>query len=151
LDQGSERIWPGKQANHLPTRQFGQYKPGVPMETVLILIGVFAIVTWIWLNVLASIAVTHDSALEPTQRKGQLAIVWLIPFFGAAFILHLVFEHHPQAIPKKWIPWPFRHLIYGEERPRNRIRNDDDSAATNGSTNRGRETGSDGGDAGGGD
>ena len=121
------------------------------MEVVFILIGVL-VAACVWLNTLATIAVKHDPTLEPVQRKGQLAIIWLFPFIGAGFILHLVIQHYPDAIPKEWIPCPLKSLVYGKEPKRNRNRNDDDSVAVNGSVNRSSSFESDiGGDGGGGD
>ena len=122
------------------------------METALILIGLVVSLVWAWLNIIATIAVKHDPTLEPTQRKGQLGIVWIFPFVGAAFVLHLVFQHYPDAIPEKWIPWPLKGLVYGKEYPGNRNRDDDEGAVLNGSYRQGRHIGSDGGgDAGGSD
>jgi len=66
----------------------------------------------LWLNFLASLAVKYDHTLEKVQVIGQLIFVWLIPFLGAAFVLKLVFEHSPEAIPRSWIPWPFKKLIF---------------------------------------
>ena len=120
------------------------------MEVIIIIVCLL-IVALIWLNILATIAVVHDATLESVQRKGQLVIIWLFPFVGAGFILHLVFQHYPDAIPRKWIPWPFKGLVYGKDHSRNKNRNDDDSVAINGSINRSNRYDSDiGGDGGGG-
>ena len=122
------------------------------MEALLILLCLAVLVVCIWLNILATIVVNHDFTLEPVQRKGQLVIVWLFPIVGAAFILRLLFQHYPDAIPEKWIPWPFRGLVYGKEHPRNRSRNEDESPAVNCSHLQGRGNGSGaGGDGGGSD
>ncbi len=109
------------------------------MDIVLYVIGVLVVSSWLWLNFLATIAVRHDLTLEPIQRKGQTAIIWLFPFVGAAFVLHLIWQHHPEAIPKAWVPWPFKKPIYGEKNATNRNRNDDESAAINGSVHRSRD------------
>lgn len=120
------------------------------MEAIIIIMCLL-VVALIWLNVLATIAVVYDPTLESAQRKGQLVIIWLGPFVGAGFILHLVFQHYPNAIPEKWIPWPFKGLIYGKGLQRNRDRNDDESTAVNGAVDRSRRFESDRSDAGDGD
>ena len=83
-----------------------------------------ATVILLWLNTLATMAVKHDNTLDNTQKISQSFIVWLIPFIGAAFVLHLVFEHHPQAIPRNWIPWPFKKMIFGKPVKPNKNRDD---------------------------
>lgn len=78
--------------------------------------------------------------------------VWLIPFIGAAFVLKLVYEHSPEAIPKFWIPWPFRKIIFGNT-ARNRGGEGGIEVDPQGSrTNSNRDHSSDsGGDSGGGE
>lgn len=70
-------------------------------------------VVLLWLNFLASLAIKCDTTLERVQTVGQLLFVWFVPYFGAVFILKLVFEYSPKAIPKAFIPWPFRKIIFG--------------------------------------
>ena len=96
------------------------------MEIALITAGAILILVWIWLTILGFIAVKCDSTLDSFQRKAQIIIVFVIPFFGAAFILHLVNQHSPEAIPKNWIPWPLRSLIFGKPRSRNKNRDGND-------------------------
>ena len=102
------------------------------MEILLVAITVLAAISLLWLNVLATLAVKYDHTLDKTQKITQSFIVWLVPFLGAGFILHLVFEHYPQAIPRSWIPWPFRKMIYGAPRKpnKNRDENEIDYAGT---------------------
>lgn len=54
----------------------------------LVTIGVFSII-WLWLVVVSVVALKYDNTLEPFQRKAQMLIVLLVPFFGSALILHL--------------------------------------------------------------
>ena len=90
----------------------------------LIAITIYLVLAGVWLNVLATLAVNHDRTLEPFQKYAQLAIVWLVPLIGSGFVLHLVFDHSPGAIPKFWIPWPFETLIFGKKFTPNRNRYD---------------------------
>ncbi|MCG8429293.1 MAG: hypothetical protein MI754_18225 [Chromatiales bacterium] len=91
----------------------------------LLMFGVPALI-YLWLALLGSVAARYDSTLDPFQRKAQMAIAWLIPFFGAALVLHLVQQHSPDAIPRSLMPWPFRSLIYGKPRPRHKERDDNE-------------------------
>ena len=80
---------------------------------ILLGIAVVAMVILLWLNTLATVAVKYDNTLDKTQKISQSFIIWFIPFIGAAFALHLVFEHYPQAIPQNLVPWPFKKMIFG--------------------------------------
>ena len=108
------------------------------MEVVIYIVGILLVAIWLWLNILATIAARRDPTLEPVQRNGQTVLVWLFPFVGATFILHLVFEHYPNAIPKAWIPWPFKKIVYGKNHKENRNRDEDESPAINSTINRNR-------------
>ena len=92
------------------------------MNTMSFLLVFLSVTFLIWLNVLAGIAVGRDSSLDSFQRKAQWLIVWLIPVFGAALVLHLVNQHDPDAIPRKAIPWPLRGLVFGKPRRAHRHR-----------------------------
>ena len=80
-----------------------------------------AVVIFLWVllayvlyfNILASIVIYYDKSLTPFQKSVQPFIVWLIPIIGATYILHLLFKVSPKTIPRSWIPWPFKNLIYG--------------------------------------
>ena len=105
------------------------------MEILLLAFGALVTIILLWMNFLATLAVKYDHTLDKTQKAAQSSIVWLVPFIGAGFILHLVFAHHPQAIPRSWIPWPFRKMIY-EAPPRpnkNRNENEIDHIGSTGS------------------
>jgi len=122
------------------------------MEIVLYIVGGVSIILCLWLNVLATVAIRYDKTLESFQVKAQTVVVWLVPVFGAAFILHLVWQQYPDAIPKSWIPWPFKRLIYGKEKPRNRNRDDNEGPGSAGYLDGHNGSNSDsGGDGGGGD
>ena len=68
----------------------------------------------IYLNALATLGIVYDHELSSFQKISQLLFVWLVPIFGAAFILFLVYQHSPNGIPRSWIPWPISWLIFGK-------------------------------------
>jgi hypothetical protein len=81
------------------------------------LVAIVAVVgcAWLlWLNLMATYAVTFDGALTTFQKAVQLLIVWIVPFIGASLILHFALEHSPTAIPRRWLPWPFTRMIFGD-------------------------------------
>lgn len=80
---------------------------------MLAIIAIFFISVLLWLNILASISLRYDQTLDSFQKKAQAIFVWLIPFIGASFVLRMVYDHSPDAIPTKLIPWPFKRIIYG--------------------------------------
>jgi len=102
------------------------------MEIALYIAGGVSIILCLWLNVLATVAIRYDKTLESFQVKAQTVVVWLVPVFGAAFILHLVWQQYPDAIPKSWIPWPFKRLIFGKKMTRNRNRDDNEGPGCDG-------------------
>ncbi len=95
--------------------------------TTIILIGV-PIVILLWLSFIATIAARFDSTLDPFQRKAQIVIVWAFPFIGASFIIYLVNQHSPEVIPRNLIPWPFKALIFGKPRERNKNRDNNEES-----------------------
>jgi len=34
--------------------------------------------------------------------------------FGAISIFHFLFDHLVNAIPRSWVPWPFKKIIHGK-------------------------------------
>lgn len=80
---------------------------------LLIILSITSIAIILWLNLLAIISVKYDHELNSFQRNSQYIIIWLIPILGASTVLFFVYEHSPNAIPKGWIPWPFKSLIFG--------------------------------------
>lgn len=114
---------------------------------LLIILSIISTLTLLWLNVLATISVKYDHELNSFQRNSQYIIIWLIPFFGASTVLFFVYQHSPDAIPKGWIPWPFKSLIFGTPIKSNKNRgsgSEYDSAG--GSGNDGGGDGGGGGD-----
>ena len=114
---------------------------------ILIGLGVVFCIMLLWLNALATLAIEYDHTLEPFQKIAQFVFVWVIPFIGAGVVLHIVYENSPETIPRSWIPWPFKNLIYGKPVKPNRNRDDREPDYTPGSLS-GRHF--DGGDGGGG-
>ena len=120
------------------------------MEIVTISI-IIVLLIWAWCVFLGVVAVKHDDTIDSFQKKAQIVIVLIVPFFGAALILHLVHQHSPQAIPKNLIPWPLKSLVFGKQIPRNRNRNNNqedgiDLAVSNRQDSNFGSGGSDGGD-----
>lgn len=115
------------------------------MEYFIITMGIVGSLFALYLNALATFAIRYDHSLEKVQKIGQMVFVWLIPFLGASFVLHLVFDHSPEAIPKSWIPWPFKSLIYGKSIKSNRNRDDNEVDAISGRNNS-KERSGEGGD-----
>jgi hypothetical protein len=96
------------------------------------------------------LAIKYDHTLEKVQKIAQLIFVWVIPIIGAGFVLHLVFDHSPDVIPRSWIPWPFKGLIYGPKPKPNKNRDETEIDYYAGRSRHGGHDSS-GGDSGGGD
>lgn len=114
---------------------------------LLIILSIISIVIILWLNLLATISVKYDHELNSFQRNSQYIIIWVIPLLGASTVLFFVYQHSPNAIPKGWIPRPFKALIFGTPIKSNKnkgSRSGYDSAG-------GSEYDGGGGDGGGGD
>lgn len=94
-----------------------------PLVAILTLVLIY----YVWLSLLATFAVRHDQTLNMLQKNAQTVIVWLLPLIGSSFVLHLTWQHYPDAIPKKWIPWPFKRIIFGKPIKRNMNRAGDQS------------------------
>lgn len=77
------------------------------------LLGGLAFYT-LYLNVLASLVVRYCHHLTRLQRIAQAIIVWGLPLVGAGLVLHLLYLDAPKVLPRAWIPWPFKKMIYGE-------------------------------------
>ena len=102
----------------------------------------------LWLNALATLAIKYDHTLVQFQKVAQFIFVWIIPFIGAGVVLRIVYEHSPETIPRNWIPWPFKNLIYGN--PVKLNRNRDDQGPPGSGPSGGSDQHFDGGDGGGG-
>jgi hypothetical protein len=119
---------------------------------VLVGLGILFCVILLWLNLLATLAIKYDHTLEIFQKIAQFIFVWMIPFFGAGIVLRLVYDHLPKAIPRGWIPWPFKNLIYGKPIKPNHNRGGVESDYISGnSPNSGFDAGGDNGGGSGGD
>jgi hypothetical protein len=99
------------------------------MELVTLIILLAVTTVWIWFTVLGVIAAKYDHTLDPFQKKAQMVIALVIPFFGAGLVLHLVNLHSPEAIPKSMIPRQLRSLVFGRSHPKNRHRNNNEAPA----------------------
>lgn len=84
------------------------------------IIGIISLIVLLWLNFLAMLSIKYDATLEKVQKIGQSIFVWLIPYIGASLVLKFVYEHSPEAIPRSWIPWPFKNMIFGKKQKRYR-------------------------------
>jgi hypothetical protein len=58
----------------------------------------------VYLDVMKTIAICRSESLTLLQKAGQTLFAWLVPIFGARFVLYLLSEHDFEAIPKRWIP-----------------------------------------------
>lgn len=82
----------------------------------ILLYGSMAVffIIFVYLNLLATLVIRHGDILPTAQIKAQLLFVWLIPFVGASLVLYFMFRLAPDVIPRSWIPWPFRTIIYAK-------------------------------------
>ena len=115
------------------------------MEIALIIIGIIFLAIWLWLTILGCIATSYDTTLDSFQRKAQILLVLLVPYFGAGFILHLVNMHSPDIIPKSWVPWPLNALVFGKDRSKNKNRNNNEGQGIDLSISDSQHSGSDSG------
>lgn len=67
----------------------------------------------LYLNILATLVTRHRPIFTPWQQRMQLLIVWLLPLIGALLILRLLFMDRPDTLPRAWVPWPFKRILYG--------------------------------------
>jgi len=78
----------------------------------LFVIGLFiAAFLLLWMNGLALAALRKDDTLNKFQKVAQGIFVCIVHYFGAVIVLHLVLQHLPSAIPKAFLPWPFKRLV----------------------------------------
>ncbi|WP_125931908.1 hypothetical protein [Thiosocius teredinicola] len=113
--------------------------------STLLIVGV-PVVLFLWLNVLSTFAASHDGTLDSFQRKAQITVVWLVPVLGAMLILYLVRQNEPEAIRRKWVPWPIRSLVFGKPRSPHNHRDENlgqavDFGATGAGGNHGHSSG----------
>jgi len=96
---------------------------------IIIIFGFPGLLIYLWMNLISSIAIKHDDTLNSFQKKTQTILIWLVPYLGSSIVLHMVFDHSPEAIPQKLIPWPFKKLIYGKNIKENKHRHDAGSSS----------------------
>jgi len=84
------------------------------MDIALVTVAIIFIAIWLWLTILGYIAVNFDETLDWQEQRTQKLIVLLVPIFGAVFILHVTNINTPQVVPRSWIPWPLKNIIFGK-------------------------------------
>ncbi|WP_020408303.1 hypothetical protein [Hahella ganghwensis] len=99
------------------------------MESSIGLAAIALLILWLWSSAAGIISVVRDHSLDSFQKKAQISVILLLPFLGAVFILMLVNQHSPEAIPKRLFPWPFS-LLLGHSSYGNTDRNDRDGFGT---------------------
>lgn len=52
----------------------------------------------------ASWQLSKSEYFDPSQKYAQYLIIWLIPVFGTALVLHILGEEVAQRRPD-WVPW----------------------------------------------
>lgn len=67
----------------------------------------FLIAFVVYLNLLSTVSLIKAKDLTGLQKLGQVLFSWLIPLFGAKFVLHMLSESEPKST--KWIP----HIGHG--------------------------------------
>lgn len=80
------------------------------MEITHWVLGAIALI-FLYMNLLASIAIWKEEDLNRFQKGAQLGLVWLLPIFGAPTVLYFIFHQSPEVIPVKLVIWPFRSLV----------------------------------------
>jgi len=111
------------------------------MEFIIIVLAALFTGMLVWMNFLATIAVKFDYTLSSLQKITQTIFVWVLPFFGAGMVLHLMHGHYPEAIKSYWIPWPFKKMILGRREKQNPYRDENDSDVYLGKRYSGRDSG----------
>lgn len=86
------------------------------------------LIVWLWITLLAIVALVRDELLEPFQRKAQIVLVLIIPLLGALLVLYLVNQHSPEAIPKSFLSWPLKFILFSKSAPKNKNRNEDEES-----------------------
>ncbi|ABC30318.1 hypothetical protein HCH_03576 [Hahella chejuensis KCTC 2396] len=126
------------------------------MAVVLMTLIGLTVAAWLWLALMAIVAVKNDDTLERGQKALQVFIILIVPLFGSLMALYLINQYSPEAIPHRLIPWPFKSFLNSASPIRNSSRDDNDdqgfdlaiSSRQDGGV---FDMGSDGGGGGGGD
>ncbi|WLQ16155.1 hypothetical protein O5O45_09535 [Hahella aquimaris] len=126
------------------------------MAVVLMTLIGLTVAAWLWLALIAIMAVKNDDTLERGQKALQFFIILVAPLFGSLMALYLVNQYSPEAIPHRLIPWPFKSFLNSARNARNPNRDDNndqgfDLAISSRQDGGMFDVGSDGGGGGGGD
>ncbi|MBU6951323.1 hypothetical protein KP814_08090 [Hahella sp. HN01] len=81
------------------------------MAIVLMTLIGLTVAAWLWLALMAILAVKNDDTLETSQKALQFFIILVAPLFGSLMALYLVNQYSPEAIPHRLIPWPFKSFL----------------------------------------
>ena len=80
-------------------------------------IAVTVVAVALYLAVLATWSVAHDSTLGRTGRIARLVILWLGPIAAPIVILRAAAEFAPESLPAPALLWPVRWLLTVRPRP----------------------------------
>ncbi len=95
------------------------------MMSTILDIGLMALVVlWLWMSIIACLALRRDDSLTTVQKAAQAIFAIVVPLFGAMVVLHLVYQHHPEVVSKSLVPWPIRTVIFGGSIPANTLRDE---------------------------
>ena len=50
----------------------------------------------------ATVALLRSHVIAPGRKAIQAVFVWAVPLLGPMFVMHLIAEHEPEAIPARW-------------------------------------------------
>ncbi|MES9898308.1 MAG: hypothetical protein ABW148_04700 [Sedimenticola sp.] len=70
----------------------------------------------LYLNIIATLVLHHCKIFSYGNKVLQFLFVWLLPVIGAVFALRMLADVDDKALPKKWIPWPFRKAVFSAPR-----------------------------------
>lgn len=75
-----------------------------PIEIAILVALVGLVVFSLYLAAFTSWHVAHSDYFSPGQKYAQYAIIWLVPIFGAALVLHVLSPEVRRRRPG-WVPW----------------------------------------------
>ncbi len=64
----------------------------------------FVAIFWIYMAAFAMWCVAKSNCFSPTQKYAQYALIWFLPIFGAAIVLHVLSPDFLRCRPS-WVPW----------------------------------------------
>jgi len=71
---------------------------------VIYAIAALLTIGYLWLSLIATIALIRTDDLVQFQKIIQGIVVVIIPYIGAVFVLRFLKESDEESIPKRWIP-----------------------------------------------